>query len=101
MTGVQTCALPIYSMTAHINSFKAAFQEMSYELVDSGFVNSTVDFGTKILELLTPIATLLGRITSGLGVLGTAISGLGIGLLIKNFGISTEFARDGCEPIAA
>jgi len=89
------------SMTAHINTFKAALQELSRTAIDSGFVNSIVDIGTNVLELLEPIAGAIGHITSALGPLGTAIAGLGIGVLIHNFGSSNEFAHDGCEPIVA
>jgi len=50
------------SATAHINQFKATFQELSKNIIDSGFIKTVVDFGTKILNILNVVAKLISSI---------------------------------------
>ena len=59
------------SIDASIRRFKVAFQELSTDLINSNTIKGIVDFGTAIIKL---IDTLVEHI----GVLGTALTGLGI-----------------------
>lgn len=87
--GALTDAYDIFedSMQGHINTLKAAFEELSMTAIDKGLVNSFVDMGTTIVEGITPIVSGLGKILSFLGpiksVLG-AIIGFKIASNIKS-----------------
>lgn len=59
------------SIDASIRRFKVAFQELSTDLINSNTIKGVVDFGTTIIKV---IDTLVEHI----GVLGTALTGLGI-----------------------
>ena len=59
------------SIQASLDKFKVAFQELSTDLINSDTIKGVVDFGTAIIKL---IDTLVEHI----GVLGTALTGLGI-----------------------
>ena len=59
------------SIDASIRRFKVAFQELSTDLINSNTIKGVVDFGTAIIKF---IDTLVEHI----GVLGTALTGLGI-----------------------
>lgn len=59
------------SIQASLDKFKVAFQELSTDLINSNTIKGVVDFGTAIIKL---IDTLVEHI----GVLGTALTGLGI-----------------------
>ena len=59
------------SIQASLDKFKVAFQELSTDLINSNTIKGVVDFGTTIIKL---IDTLVEHI----GVLGTALTGLGI-----------------------
>ena len=59
------------SIQASLDKFHVAFQELSADLINSDTIKGVVDFGTAIIKL---IDTLVEHI----GVLGTAITGLGI-----------------------
>lgn len=59
------------SIDASIRRFKVAFQELSTDFISSGFVKGVVDAGTEILKIIDALV-------KNIGVLGTAITGLGI-----------------------
>ena len=50
------------SMQAHINSFHAAFENLSRTAIDSGLVNGIIDAGTHILNGLTKIIAALEKV---------------------------------------
>ena len=89
------------SMQGHINTLKAAFEELSMTAIDKGLVNSFVDMGTQLIEIITPIVGGLGKILSFLGPIGTALTAIAGINIFKNFDSSIEFVHYGCEPIAA
>ena len=89
------------SMQGHINKLKAAFEELSMEAVNKGFVNSVVDLGTSAIEVLTPIVGLLGDALSFLGPIGTTLATISTIGIVKNLDSSIEFVHYGCELIAA
>lgn len=49
-------------ISAHINQLKAAFEELSKEVMNSDFMKFIVDVGKKIIEALTQISKLTGSI---------------------------------------
>lgn len=64
------------SVEAHITKFKNAVHELITDLVDSGFINDVIDFGTKLVNILDEIVKRIGGV-------GTALAGLGIGIGAK------------------
>lgn len=75
--GASSKANAIYmeSITAHIDQMKAAFEELSTNVMNSGFAKFVVDTGKTILEILN-------WITKGVGSLGTILIG---GAIYKGF----------------
>lgn len=69
--------LQIYnqSIQASIDKFKVAFQELSYDLINSNTIKGIVDGGTAILKILDALI-------EHIGVLGTALTGLGIAKIV-------------------
>lgn len=65
--------LAIYneSIQASINKFKVAFQELSADLISSDFIKGVVDTGTTIIKIID-------ELVKHIGVLGTAVTALGI-----------------------
>lgn len=59
------------SIQASIDKFKVAFQELSYDLINSNTIKGIVDAGTAILKILDALI-------EHIGVLGTALTGLGV-----------------------
>ena len=79
--GALTDAYDIFedSMQGHINTLKAAFEELSMTAVDKGLVNGFVDMGTALIEAFTPLVGVLGQILKFIGPIGlgfTVIAGL-------------------------
>lgn len=70
------------SITAHTEQFKAAFQELSKDFIDSDFAKQTIDTGTKLIEILDGIAKALDKI----GGLKTVITMLTGSLITRNAG---------------
>lgn len=70
------------SIQKHIDSFKAAFTELSQEVVNSDLVRNIVDFGTRIVEALSKVFTWLNKIGATLPL----VIGLASKLVINNFG---------------
>lgn len=94
------------SIEAHVNKFKATFQELSTKAVDSFLAKGLIDTGSKLLELLSGILSALDGIggvlpviTATIGVLTTlsfpniAQSFMSIGSVLKAMG--TMFAGGG------
>lgn len=71
------------SIQASLNKFKVAFQELSADLIDSNFIKGVVDFGTTIIKVID-------ELVKHIGVLGTALTGLGIA---KIFTTATNGAK--------
>lgn len=71
--GSMNSQLEVYnqSIQASLDKFKVAFQELSTDLINSNTIKGVVDFGTTIIKV---IDTLVEHI----GVLGTALTALGI-----------------------
>lgn len=65
--------LEIYnqSIQASLNEFKVAFQELSTDLLNSNFIKGIIDAGTDIIHIID-------ELVKHIGVLGTAITALGI-----------------------
>lgn len=67
------------SLDFKINRFKETWVGIWQNLIDRGTVGAIVDFGSKV-------ANVIGLITEKIGLLGTAISGITLFNLVKNFG---------------
>lgn len=65
-------------LQAKVNQFKAAWQELSITVLNSDFLKGIVDAGTTLLSTLT-------KIIDSIGVLNTAMIGVGFAALLKNF----------------
>lgn len=59
------------SIQASLDKFHVAFQELSYDLINSDTIKGVVDLGTAIIKILDALI-------EHIGVLGTALTGLGI-----------------------
>ena len=70
--GAATRANDIYMDTAaaHINQLKAAFQELSSNLITSSFVTSIIDIGRHILEIVNAVA----KVVDAIGGLKTVLA---------------------------
>lgn len=70
--GAATRANDIYMDTAaaHINQLKAAFQELSSNLITSSFVTSIIDIGRYILEIVNAVA----KVVDAIGGLKTVLA---------------------------
>lgn len=90
--GALTDAYKVYldSTQAHIDIFKASFQELAKNFIDAGFVKTVVDFGTTILDILNVVAKLI----SSLGGLNTVLAATaGILLTIKADAVFATLAK--------
>lgn len=65
--------LEIYnaSIQASLDRFKVAFQQLSYDIINSDLLKGFIDAGTHIIQIIDALV-------KNIGVLGTAITGLGI-----------------------
>lgn len=59
------------SIQASLDKFKVAFQELSADIISSDAIKGIVDFGTVLLRIID-------ELVKHIGVLGTALTGLGI-----------------------
>ena len=66
------------STTAHINQFKAAFQTLSQDVFTTGFLNSAVDLGTRLVNVLDAVV----KITNAIGGLNTALVITGVAIAV-------------------
>lgn len=85
-TGSLQAAYDTYmdSTTAHLNQFRAAWQELGVTLIDSGFLNGFIDIGTTVVDVLSSIIGGVLELTGGLnGLIGVA--GFAIGTLSGNW----------------
>lgn len=73
------------SLTYKINKLKETGTGIFQNIFNKSELSSTIDVLTGILQFVE-------KITNGLGLLGTTISGIGIAVLIKNFSKIKEFA---------
>ena len=92
--GALTDAYKVYldSAQAHIDIFKASFQELAKNFIDAGFIKTVVDFGTTILNILNIVAKLI----SSLGGLNTVLAvTAGILVTIKADAILATIAKLG------
>lgn len=81
------------SIQASLDKFHVAFQELSYDLINSDTIKGVVDLGTAIIKILDALI-------EHIGVLGTALTGLGIAKIVStaaNGAKSVEVASDGVE----
>lgn len=80
--GALSTAYGIYldSIEAHTNKFKATFEELSQQIINSDFAKSIVDLGTRLLNLVSTVATLIDK----LGGLSTILYTIGSVAIIKN-----------------
>ena len=71
--GSMESQLSVYneSIQASLDKFKVAFQELSYDFINSDTIKGLVDFGTVFLRILD-------ELIEHIGVLGTALTGLGV-----------------------
>ena len=81
------------SIQASLDKFHVAFQELSYDLINSKTIKGIVDGGTAIIKILD-------ELIEHIGVLGTALTGLGIAKIVTTAldgAKSVEVASDGVE----
>ena len=64
------------SIEAHVNSFKAAYEELSSTIVDSNFAKGITDFGTFIINGLTDMFEGLDKIGGILPIVTGAVAAL-------------------------
>ena len=96
--GSMESQLSVYndSIQASLDKFKVAFQELSYDLINSDFIKGAVDIGTTIIKIID-------ELVEHIGVLGTALTGLGIAKIFTtavNGAKSVEVVSDGVELLA-
>ena len=78
------------SIAGKVSKFKATFQDLSTNLIDSEFVKQIVDFGTGLLNLLNAVA----KVIDAIGGLNTVLIGTaGILAAIKLDSIITLFSK--------
>lgn len=93
--GSMESQLSVYneSIQASLDKFHVAFEELSHDLINSDAIKGIVDFGTVFLRILD-------ELIEHIGVLGTALTGLGIAKIFTtavNGAKSVEVASDGVE----
>ena len=84
------------SIDASLQRFHVAFQELSTDVINSDFIKGAVDTGTTIIKIID-------ELVEHIGVLGTALTGLGIAKIFTtavNGAKSVEVASDGVELLA-
>ena len=96
--GSMNSQLEVYnqSIQASLDKFHVAFQELSADLINSDFLKGIVDVGTDIIHIID-------ESVKHIGVLGTALTGLGIAKIFTtavNGAKSVEVASDGVELLA-
>lgn len=96
--GSMESQLSVYndSIQASLDKFHVAFQELSYDLINSDTIKGVVDLGTAIIKILDALI-------EHIGVLGTALTGLGIAKIVStavNGAKSVEVASDGVKVLS-
>lgn len=74
------------SVTAHVNSMKAAYEKLAMQLADSEFLKGAADAGTGFLNVLSEIIDKLGVMSTAMGAVtaGAALKGHNIGVFDNN-----------------
>lgn len=75
------------SINGHIAKFKATFQELSADVVNSGMVKGVVDTGTAVLRIVDVVGKFLGvifKIIDGIGGINTVLAITGTYLAVGN-----------------
>lgn len=74
------------SVTAHVNSTKAAYEKLAIQLADSEFLKGAADAGTGFLNVLSEIIDKLGVMSTAMGAVtaGAALKGHDIGVFDNN-----------------
>lgn len=75
------------SINGHIAKFKATFQELSADVVNSGMVKDVVDTGTAVLRIVDVVGKFLGvifKIIDGIGGINTVLAITGTYLAVGN-----------------
>jgi hypothetical protein len=72
----------------HLNQFKATFQELSANLIQSGMLKFFVDTGNAVLTVINAVA----KLTGGIGGLATAIAA--VASATNNIGRDKMFSLD-------
>lgn len=74
------------SVTAHVNSMKAAYEKLAMQLADSEFLKGAADAGTGFLNVLSEIIDKLGVMSTAMGAVtaGAALKGHTIGVFDNN-----------------
>lgn len=62
------------SMSAHIETFKAAFQGLSSDLISSGLLNGLVDIGTAIINIIDGVVRLNDKLGTTAITIGSVIA---------------------------
>ena len=62
------------SMTAHIESFKAAFQGLSADLISSGLLTSLIDVGTKLINIIDGVVRLNEKLGTTAVTIGSIVA---------------------------
>ena len=69
------------SITAHVNQFKAAYDQLAQNLIDKGVVSSIINIGTNILNILNSAVDAIDKIHEKLGIIPDIIKTFGPTLL--------------------
>lgn len=72
---------------AHVNQFKASFQELGSDLFNSEGLKGIVDLAAKLVDLLDLMTEKLGASGTAIALFGTIMSVKGVGELIRQFRI--------------
>ena len=62
------------SMTAHIESFKAAFQGLAADLISSGLLTSLIDVGTKLINIIDGVVRLNEKLGTTAVTIGSIVA---------------------------
>lgn len=73
------------SITAHVNQFKAAFQELSNNAVTRDFVNGLIDIGKFLIEVLNGVMKIVNAV-GGLKTILLSIAGILVGNHLQAIG---------------
>lgn len=63
------------STTAHLNQFKAAFQGLASDAIDTSAMNSIIDSGTELLNILSLLTPALNLVENAVAFFGPVASG--------------------------
>lgn len=82
------------SIEGHLQSFKSAWEQLSYHLVNSDTIKGVIDLGTSIITTIDNIVQKIGVLPTLIGAVGTAIAGLRLLKVAEGFlGIGTAMSE--------